>query len=60
VIILPHGESHTMCSHPGTKAAPVRAVFSQGSLNATPASRLRRRGQKVSIYLPLPELRSAV
>ncbi len=36
VIIFPHGEPHTMCSHPGTKATPIRAVFSQSSLDATP------------------------
>jgi AraC family transcriptional regulator, alkane utilization regulator len=36
VIIFPHGESHTMCSHPGAKATPMRAVFSQGSPDATP------------------------
>jgi AraC family transcriptional regulator, alkane utilization regulator len=36
VIILPHGESHTMCSQPGAKATPMNAVFSQGSPDATP------------------------
>ena len=36
VIIFPHGEPHTMCSHPGTKATPMRAVFSQRSPDATP------------------------
>jgi AraC-like DNA-binding protein len=38
VIIFPHGESHTMCSHPGMKATatPMDAVFSQRSPDATP------------------------
>jgi AraC-like DNA-binding protein len=36
VIILPHGESHTMCSDPGIKATPVGAVFTQSSPDATP------------------------
>ena len=36
VIIFPHGEPHTMCSQPGTKATPVDAVFSQSSPDATP------------------------
>ena len=36
VIILPHGEPHTMCSHPRAKATPIDAVFSQGSPDATP------------------------
>jgi AraC-like DNA-binding protein len=36
VIIFPHGESHTMCSHPGMKATPISAVFSQSSPDATP------------------------
>jgi len=36
VIIFPHGESHTMCSHPGAKATPMDAVLSQRSLDATP------------------------
>jgi len=36
VIIFPHGDSHTMCSHPGMKATPMDAVFSQGSPDATP------------------------
>jgi AraC family transcriptional regulator, alkane utilization regulator len=36
VIIFPHGEPHTMCSHPGTKATALGAVFSQSSPDATP------------------------
>jgi AraC-like DNA-binding protein len=36
VIIFPHGEPHTMCSHPGAKATPMGAVFSQSSADATP------------------------
>lgn len=36
VIIFPHGESHTMCSHPGMKATPVDAVLSQRSPDSTP------------------------
>jgi AraC-like DNA-binding protein len=36
VIIFPHGEPHTMCSQPGTKATPMDAVFSQSSADATP------------------------
>jgi AraC family transcriptional regulator, alkane utilization regulator len=36
VIIFPHGEPHTMCSHPGTKATTLGAVFSQSSPDATP------------------------
>jgi AraC-like DNA-binding protein len=36
VIIFPHGEPHTMCSHPEAKATPMNAVFSQGSPDATP------------------------
>jgi AraC-like DNA-binding protein len=36
VIIFPHGEPHTMCSHLGTKATTLGAVFSQSSPNATP------------------------
>jgi AraC family transcriptional regulator, alkane utilization regulator len=36
VIIFPHGESHTMCSHLGAKATPVGAVFSRSSTDATP------------------------
>lgn len=38
VIIFPHGEPHTMCSHPGmrTTATPMDAVFSQRSPDATP------------------------
>jgi AraC family transcriptional regulator, alkane utilization regulator len=36
VIIFPHGEPHTMCSHLGTRPTPLRAVFSQSSPDATP------------------------
>jgi len=36
VIIFPHGETHTMCSDPGTKATPIHAVFRQSSPDATP------------------------
>lgn len=36
VIIFPHGEPHTMCSHPGTKATTLGAVFSQSSPDGTP------------------------
>jgi AraC-like DNA-binding protein len=36
VIIFPHGEPHTMCSHMGMKATPMGAVFSQNSPDATP------------------------
>lgn len=36
VIIFPHGESHTMCSHVGTKATAMNAVFSHSSPDATP------------------------
>jgi AraC-like DNA-binding protein len=36
VIIFPHGEPHTMCSHLGAKPTPLDAVFSQSSLDATP------------------------
>jgi AraC-like DNA-binding protein len=36
VIIFPHGEPHTMCSHMGMKATPMGAVFSQSSPDATP------------------------
>lgn len=36
VIIFPHGEPHTMCSHPGMKGTPIDAVFSQSSPDATP------------------------
>ena len=35
VIIFPHGEPHTMCSHPGEKTTPMGAVFSQSSPDAT-------------------------
>ena len=35
VIIFPHCEPHTMCSHPGTKPTPINAVFSQSSPDAT-------------------------
>jgi AraC family transcriptional regulator, alkane utilization regulator len=35
VIILPHGEPHTMCSDLGTKPTPIDAVFSQRSPDAT-------------------------
>ena len=34
VIILPHGEPHTMCSDLGTKPTPIDAVFSQSSPDA--------------------------
>ena len=36
VIIFPHGEPHTMCSHLGMKPTPIGAVFSQSSPDATP------------------------
>lgn len=36
VVIFPHGEPHTMCSHLGAKATPMGAVFSQGSPDAPP------------------------
>ena len=36
VIILPHGEPHTMCSHFGAKPTRIDAVFSQSSPDATP------------------------
>src|SRR5215469_16204913 len=35
VIIFPHCEPHTMCSHPGTKPTPINAVFSLSSPDAT-------------------------
>lgn len=34
VIIFPHGDAHTMCSHNGAKPTPIRAVFSQASPDA--------------------------
>ena len=36
VIIFPHGDAHTMCSHSGARATPVRSVFSQPSPDALP------------------------
>jgi AraC-like DNA-binding protein len=35
VVIFPHGEPHTMCSHLGTKPTPIDAVFTQSSPDAT-------------------------
>lgn len=46
VIIFPHGEPHTMCSHMGMKATPMEAVFSQSSPDATPQVALGGGGRK--------------
>ncbi|MGE5204882.1 MAG: AraC family transcriptional regulator [Chlamydiota bacterium] len=46
VIIFPHGEPHTMCSHIGMKATPMGAVFSQSSTDATPQLAFGGGGQK--------------